>query len=77
MESLSPYSSTIIEIQLEFKRQSLWGSGTDEVIDSTIFSFQRIEHHETIVGYVSMHIGLPISHSLFVLASIGKSANRL
>jgi len=56
-----------MQMQLEFKRQGVRGSGTDMAIDSTIFWSNEIEHLKTIVGYVNKAIDLPDCYMLFVL----------
>jgi hypothetical protein len=58
----------MIQIQLQFKRQGVWRSGMDKAIDSTIFRFKEIEHHEILVSYVNKDIALANYYMLFILA---------
>jgi hypothetical protein len=46
----------------------VWRSGADKAIDSTIFGYKEIEHHETIVGYFNKDIALPNCYTLFRIA---------
>jgi hypothetical protein len=45
----------------------VWRNGADKAIDSTIFRYKEIDHHETIVGYVNKDITLPKCYTVFVL----------
>jgi hypothetical protein len=53
---------------LWFKRQVEWRSGADTGIDLTIFPFKEINHHQTILGYVSKDIALANCYTVFILA---------